>query len=95
MSSAASGWCCRHFLACSGAALPLPDAYEGCESHKVSACVIKHHDSLRSNNQKTVALSGFRAKMDLYLVPEMSRRACKTRSVVQTSSSPQSLKKGI
>lgn len=31
----------------------------------------------------------------LYLVPEMSMCACSTRSVVHTSSSPQSLKNGI
>lgn len=38
MSSAVSGWCCRRFPVCSGAAPPPPDAYEGCESHKASVC---------------------------------------------------------
>lgn len=38
MSSAASGWCCRRFPVCSEAAPPLPDAYEGCESHEAFVC---------------------------------------------------------
>lgn len=36
-----------------------------------------------------------RISKNIYRVPEMSMRAFSTRSVVQTSSSPQSLKKGI
>lgn len=94
VSSAASGWCCRRFPVCSGAAPPPPDAYEGCESHKASVC----GDDTMETHWKTKQLRGYREEGDvsyLYLVPGMSIWACSTRSVVHTSSSPQSLKNGI
>ena len=70
MSSAASGWCCRRFPVCSGAALQPPDAYESCESHKASVCGKVDKQPLRLNTgADALTALAIKNKSDFKYVP--------------------------